>query len=352
MTDTTKPAAAEPQSLRRLTLDDLWHFARIGVLPSLNWQQSILAIRDTHHWRTWLTRILLVLGAAHILAGLIFFFAYNWADLTKTMKFGLLFAAIASSCGLWWLLGPDKRSGELMGTAATVFTGVLMAVFGQIYQTGADAHELFVAWAALTLPWAIISKSPVHLLVWIIIGDTAYGLYAAQVMHPVWGISGAVLFAVNAAGLGFALVALKQASSKRPYLNVWWLEGTLIFAVAAHMAFAGWDAASNFGITTKAPDAAAGLELSAVIILQLTLIWGFMKAACNLLGSILALAAITSTLTFYLMLEVSNAISSSGASLLLSMSLIVAAASALFIYAAKKITATLRAAQAEDGEAA
>ena len=48
--------------------------------------------RDSHDrfWRLWAQRALLVLGAAHFLAGVVFFFAYNWEDLGPFARFGLI----------------------------------------------------------------------------------------------------------------------------------------------------------------------------------------------------------------------------------------------------------------------
>ena len=36
--------------------------------------------------------------------------------------------------------------------------GVLLAVFGQVYQTGADAYQLFLTWTILIIGWVIISR--------------------------------------------------------------------------------------------------------------------------------------------------------------------------------------------------
>ena len=38
---------------------------------------------------------------------------------------------------------------------ATFLIGTLFAVFGQIYQTGADAYDLFLGWTLFTILWAV-----------------------------------------------------------------------------------------------------------------------------------------------------------------------------------------------------
>ena len=50
--------------------------------------------RDDDFWRLWAMRALLTLGAAHFLAGVVFFFAYNWDDLGPFARFALLQGAL------------------------------------------------------------------------------------------------------------------------------------------------------------------------------------------------------------------------------------------------------------------
>jgi uncharacterized membrane protein len=339
MSEFTDTEAIKPPNPRKISLDDLWHLADQGLLPRLSWQKNIASIRDDQKWRLWGFRILLVLGVAHLLAGIVFFFAYNWAELPKFTKFGLLFAGIVSSFGLWWFKGPDSRLGELFGVSSTVLTGILMAVFGQIYQTGADAHELFIAWAALTLPWMLIAKSPIHIFVWVVIADTAYGLYASQVMEPIWDISAALLLMLNAVMLLIVLGALKRAARVLGKLSAWWLEGSLIIGLTLHLGFAGWVAAegahSSKGFTETLP------EFLLILTAQILFLAFFLKITRNLLGSILSLAALISSVCIFIvfiLLEPGEI----GAGMLLLLALIVSVASALFLYLSKRATKQLQ----------
>ena len=62
---------------------------------------------------------------------------------------------------------PKMRLVEVLGgglvpeplIAASVLVGVLLAVIGQVYHTGADAYSLFAAWTLLILPWTLASRS-------------------------------------------------------------------------------------------------------------------------------------------------------------------------------------------------
>ncbi len=138
--------------------------------------------RDSRYWHDWAMRALLLLGAAHFLAGVVFFFAYNWDDLTPFTKFALLQGGIIVSFAIAMWRGLDSTAGRGLLIAASVFTGVLLAVIGQVYQTGADAWELFAAWAALILAWVIAARSGPHWFLWFVIVVIACSLYGEQVL--------------------------------------------------------------------------------------------------------------------------------------------------------------------------
>ena len=61
---------------------------------------------------------------------------------------------------------PPRRIGQAALVLATLFTGALLALFGQSYQTGADVHELFFTWALLALPFALAGLSGAVWAVW------------------------------------------------------------------------------------------------------------------------------------------------------------------------------------------
>ena len=140
--------------------------------------------RDHAYWQLWAMRALLVLGASHLLAGIVFFFAYNWDDLSPFAKFGLLQAGLVVSVVAALRLKIESPAGQALLIAASVFTGVLLAVIGQVYQTGADAYQLFTAWSVLIFPWVIASRSSAHWFLWIVVCLTAFSLYGGQVLLP------------------------------------------------------------------------------------------------------------------------------------------------------------------------
>ena len=120
---------------------------------SLLFRQPMYA--DKKQWKQFLSIFLLAAGVGFTVAGIIFFFAYNWEDLPKFAKLGMVEVLLATSV----LLAVFTRWGTLVKqvllTGATFLTGTLFAVFGQIYQTGADAYHLFLGWTLFTFLWAV-----------------------------------------------------------------------------------------------------------------------------------------------------------------------------------------------------
>jgi uncharacterized membrane protein len=138
----------------------------------------------SREWMQFLTGALMLLGAGLLLSGIVCFFAFNWADLGRFAKFGVLEAAVAICAGLgWWKL--PNLSGRVALFAAAVLVGPLLGVYGQTYQTGADPWGLFAFWALLTLPWVVVAQFTALWMLTIALLDTALVLYWIQVMELV-----------------------------------------------------------------------------------------------------------------------------------------------------------------------
>lgn len=108
-------------------------------------------------WRLFLSRTLLLAGSLAAICGVIFFFAWNWAAMPAMAKFGIIELLIVALAILIWWRWYDAVSRTALLAAGFLF-GALFAVFGQIYQTGADSWELFRAWALILLPLALLSR--------------------------------------------------------------------------------------------------------------------------------------------------------------------------------------------------
>ena len=169
----------DPQSIG---LDEVRTLHRAGVISQDRFLDAVYLCRDRAFWTRWSLVALLALGVGHALAGIIFFFAYNWADLSAFAKFAIVGAGIVVSVVLALILDPDRPAGRALLLSATVLVGVLFAVISQVYQTGADAWSLFAMWMLLTLPWVLASRSAAHWLVWLVVAYMAANLYGYQVL--------------------------------------------------------------------------------------------------------------------------------------------------------------------------
>ncbi|HEU4643976.1 MAG TPA: DUF2157 domain-containing protein [Burkholderiales bacterium] len=146
-----------------------------GVLP------------DRAEWRHFLDRLLLWLGAVMLGAAAVFFLAYNWDDLGRYAKFGLAQGLIVAALAVLWWQGLERAAGKAALLAAAIFTGALLALIGQTYQTGADTFELFAAWAAAILPWALLGRFAALWVVWLALVNLAVVLYF-QAFRGLFGV--------------------------------------------------------------------------------------------------------------------------------------------------------------------
>jgi uncharacterized membrane protein len=142
--------------------------ARVFALELLN---------PTNRWVVWIGRLLSSVGLALVLSGVVYFFAYNWTRVPAWLKLGGLQATILAALAGCFFLGEERRSGKLALAGAAVLTGVFLAVFGQIYQTGADAHALFLYWAGLILPWTLMGRFAPLWAILLLVFDTGVVLW-------------------------------------------------------------------------------------------------------------------------------------------------------------------------------
>jgi uncharacterized membrane protein len=135
------------------------------------------ATPSSSDWLRFLDKFLLALGALLAVSGVIFFFAYNWDDLGRFTRFALVQGLIVITLGAVWYLGLEKISGKIALFAAGVLVGVLLALVGQTYQTGADTYELFAVWCVLILPWTFLSRFDLMWLFCLMLLNMAIVLY-------------------------------------------------------------------------------------------------------------------------------------------------------------------------------
>ena len=133
--------------------------------------------------RTWLDffdKALLIIGAVALVLSLVFFIAYNWLYMGKLGKFALVEGALVITIALYVALSFRQRFAlirQLLLLIASIITGSLLALFGQVYQTGADTWQLFFGWAILITPWVMIARFPALWLLWLGLVNACLALY-------------------------------------------------------------------------------------------------------------------------------------------------------------------------------
>ena len=159
----------------------------------------------------WADKILLFLSVALFVAGVIFFFAFNWFIIPKFVKLAVSMALILASAAAAYVKGFDTPAGQAAGTAAAIFVGAFLAVFGQIYQTGANAYDLFFMWTIMTLPLALCMNKTSGWVLFVILVNVTAALYPSE--PRVW-----VFFIINFTFLLITLLPFK-ATNQQPYFE-------------------------------------------------------------------------------------------------------------------------------------
>lgn len=181
------------------------------------------ALPGAAQWRRFLDRLLAFMGGTMLAAALVFFFAYNWQELGRLAKFALAEAPIVAALAIVWRAGLDRLSGQVALFVAALLVGALLALVGQVYQTGADTFELFAAWALAILPWALVGRSAALWLLLLALANFAVVFYF-RVLPGIlgWALSPERqlwwLFALDSA----ALAAWELAAVRVAWLRARW----------------------------------------------------------------------------------------------------------------------------------
>jgi len=178
-------------------------------------EEYIYPKQDT--WAKFIQITLLTLGVGFMAAGIVFFFAYNWDNLDKFVKLGIVQGLVVLATVLSLTLKTNKLFKDIILTAASLLVGVMFAVFGQVYQTGANAYDFFLAWTIFISLWVWISNFPPLWLLYLGLWNLTIFLYYEQVVRHwdfIYLSSG--LFILNAAFLLACIWINEKGKGKVP----------------------------------------------------------------------------------------------------------------------------------------
>lgn len=180
-----------------------------------------------------------VLAAALGGLGIVFWIAANWDTLGRSGKFALLQSVILIMCAGALLL---PRARVPLGLTAFMAIGGLFAFFGQTYQTGADAWQLFALWAALALPLCLGVRHDALWAPWALVVMTAVTLWVHAKIGYSWDSRPGHTAVHLVSWLVSSLLVVAMSPVLRRYTGAgpWAMRTALVFA-AMLIAFIGLD---------------------------------------------------------------------------------------------------------------
>jgi len=207
-------------------------------------------------WIAFINHLLVWLGGLALSFSILFFVAYNWQEIGRFTQFALVEVTIAMSVLAYWKLGTESVVAKVSLLSATILLGVLLALYGQTYQTGADTWQLFFTWSLLILPWVVVGKFAAIWVVWILLLNITMTLYQPKFNSLFWFVFSSEtamlwsLFLFNT----LALVVWEFLSGRYCWLSVRWAarllalaSGTSITHLVVYSIF-GFDDVSNLAV--------------------------------------------------------------------------------------------------------
>ena len=143
-------------------------------------------IPEAGDWKAFIDRLLLWLGGMALAFAVMFFIAYNWTAFGDLAKFAMVEVLIALCVAAYCLLNAERTASKLLLLMASLLLGVLLALFGQTYQTGADPWQLFFYWGLMIMPWAAIARFAAIWIVWLALINLSIVLYFETFLGSVW----------------------------------------------------------------------------------------------------------------------------------------------------------------------
>ncbi|HWN71595.1 MAG TPA: DUF2157 domain-containing protein [Haliangium sp.] len=206
MTRDPLDAPATPDVLRAL--------AAAGVLSDQALERALVAAGVRPDPRTWYRFAhdrLLFVGACLCAAGVVFFVAANWSALHPWARMGLVAGGLLATAIAAGALGLRTVPGQAALLLSGLLFGPLVAIYGQAYQTGADAWELFALWTAVFTAHALLARFGALWVAWLILLHTAAFTFTVQSLPGDFFAGDQAVALAVIAGADAAIVALAHA---------------------------------------------------------------------------------------------------------------------------------------------
>lgn len=245
-------------------------------------QQPLHASVDD--WLALADKLLLFVAGLLLFAAVVFFFAYNWPLMHHLSKLALAGSAVLVTGTVAMISAADSALQRAALFSCSLLTGALLALIGQIYQTGADIWQLFAAWALLVTPLVLLGKSRASYLLWFVIIELALWRYLDS-RSRLWLLDSAQMLALfsllNLLLLLFAEFALPRLRVRK-HKPLCWLAGLALLLPLSIGAIMGvWEAEYRINL------------ISYIMLAGVMALWYFRLQRDLLLFALLLFSAIT-----------------------------------------------------------
>ncbi len=95
---------------RRL-VEELYSHGKISAQAR---EYSLSLLYPNNQWGLWISRLLLTIGAALVLSGIIYFFAFNWAKITPAVKLSSIQLGIIGCLIGAYIYSLQRVSGQVL----------------------------------------------------------------------------------------------------------------------------------------------------------------------------------------------------------------------------------------------
>ncbi|MFK8010389.1 MAG: DUF2157 domain-containing protein [Marinicellaceae bacterium] len=140
------------------------HILKKNVSQAL---ESTGANNSSKQWFNFIRVALLWLGVLSVAFGVIFFFAYNWDNISTTSKFVMIQVLMLVVLFAYTQTERYSTTNTALLFFLALLLGSLFALFGQTYQTGKDPWQLFMIWTLFVTPIAFTSRSSSLWILWL-----------------------------------------------------------------------------------------------------------------------------------------------------------------------------------------
>jgi uncharacterized membrane-anchored protein len=237
-------------------------------------------------WSRYLYWHALIIGVVLLVAGTIFFVAANWSALPGFVRMSIVGGAMAIATLAGGYLG-DTLTGRAVSLLGGLLFGPLLAVHGQVYQTGADAWQLFALWAVVLIAYALLVRFVGTWVVALIIMHVAVFTFIDQELGGELYEGRNASIVASLALFDAAVIAIAER----------WLDGREREVLVHTAGSFGLAVVLPFGIITLVDGPPAGGALGLLVLLAgLASIWLIYRWRRPRLGMLVAFAAVSTIL--------------------------------------------------------